>query len=85
MHKFARHIQHYVPLIAILSAGLVGFLLFPYDKSFHGAIIIAVGAGYVTWGIVHHYLHGDLEAYVVAEYGSIALIGIVIVFSLLYL
>jgi hypothetical protein len=84
MHKLARHIQHYVPLIAVLAAGLIGFILFPYDKSFQGAIIIAIAAGYVTWGIVHHYLHGDLEAYIVAEYGSIALIGIVIVFSLLY-
>lgn len=85
MHKFARHIQHYVPLLAILAAGLAGFLLFPYDQSFQGGIIIAVAAGYVSWGIVHHYLHGNLEAYIVAEYGSIALIGIVIIFSLLYL
>lgn len=84
MHKLSHHIQHYLPLLAILTVAVIGFWLFPYDTSFQAAIIIAVSCGYVSWGIVHHYIHGDLKPYIVAEYASIALLGIVVVFSLLY-
>lgn len=83
-NKIGRDIQHYLPLMAIFFVGILGFLFFPYDKPFQTAVVIAVSCGYVSWGIVHHYIHGNLEAYVVAEYASIALLGIIITISLLY-
>jgi len=85
MLTFGRHIQHYLPLFAIFVVGICGILFFPYDASFQFAVTIAIACGYVSWGIVHHYIHGDLEAYIVAEYATVALVGVVIIFSLLFL
>lgn len=85
MHKLGRHIQHYLPLFAIFIVGICGVLFFPYDASFQLAVTIAIASGYVSWGIVHHYIHGDLEAYVIAEYTTVAVVGVVIIFSLLFL
>jgi len=78
-------IKHYLPLLGIFMAGLVGFLLFPYDKGFQMALAIAVGVSYVSWGIVHHHIHDDLHLSVVVEYITIATLGLVIVFSLLFI
>jgi len=85
MNKLGRHIQHYLPLCAILSVATLGFIFFPYDRSFQGAIAIAVAAGYISWGIIHHYIHGDLTVSIITEYITIAILGVVIIFSLLYL
>jgi hypothetical protein len=84
MYKFANHIQHYVPLFTIFIVGIGAFVFFPYDRSFQIAVTIAVACGYISWGIIHHYLHGDLKAYIVAEYTAIAILGVVVIFSLLY-
>lgn len=84
MDLFSRHIQHYLPLFAIFIVGICGFIFFPYDASFRMAVTIAVSCGYVSWGIVHHFIHGDLSTGVIFEYVSIALIGTLIIGSLLF-
>lgn len=84
MHKFGRHIQHYFPLIGIFILTIVGFLLFPFDIAFQKGLLLAATAGYITWGIVHHYIHGDISIAVIFEYVAIAFIGCVVVFSLLF-
>ena len=83
MNDFTHHIKHFTPLIGILAAGFFGFWLFSFDRLFQIALIIAVGAGYVTWGIIHHHIHKDLHWEVVVEYVVVAFLGIVIVFSLI--
>lgn len=83
MKKLGRDIQHYTPLFAILVLGLVGFSWFSYDRDFQSVIVIATGAGYVSWGLVHHHIHRDLHLSVVLEYIAISLIGIVVVLSLI--
>lgn len=82
--KTARHIQHYFPLVGILVAGAFGFVYFSYDKTFQASIVIATAVGYFVWGMIHHHLHRDLHLSVVLEYLAIAILGIVIVFSLLF-
>jgi EamA domain-containing membrane protein RarD len=84
MKKFSRDIQHYLPLVGILVAGLVGFIVFSYDRNFQVAIAVAVAISYVVWGLVHHHIHKDLHASVVIEYLAIAVIGLVAVFSVLF-
>jgi EamA domain-containing membrane protein RarD len=84
MKKLSRDIQHYLPLVGILVAGLVGFLVFSYDRNFQAAIAIAVAVSYVVWGLVHHYIHKDLHASVIVEYLAIAIIGLVAIFSVLF-
>jgi len=84
MRKLSRDIQHYFPLMGILVAGLVGFLVFSYDRNFQAAIAVAVALSYVVWGLVHHYIHKDLHTSVIIEYLAIAIVGLVAVFSVLF-
>ena len=63
--------------------GAYGFIFFNYDKALQIAIAIGMAGAYVTWGIVHHYLHRDLHASVVLEYALIASLGLIITLSIL--
>ena len=84
MRKLTRDIQHYLPLVGIVVAGLVGFVIFGYDRNFQAVISVAVAISYVVWGLVHHHIHKDLHASVILEYMAIAIVGLVAVFSVLF-
>ena len=84
MRRFTHHLRHYLPLLGILGAGLLGFAVFSYDKAYQATITVAVAAGYVAWGIIHHHIHQDLHTSVIIEYFAIGLLGIVIVASVLF-
>lgn len=84
MKRYTKHFPHYLPLVGIILAGLLGFLIFSYDKAFQAILLVAVSVAYVLWGIIHHHLHDDLHLFVVIEYIVIATLGLVIVFSLLF-
>lgn len=82
--RASRQLQHYLPLVGILVAGLVGFVAFGYDKNFQAAIAVAAAISYVVWGLVHHHIHKDLHFSVVIEYVAIAIVGLVVLFSVLF-
>jgi EamA domain-containing membrane protein RarD len=84
MKKLTRDIQHYLPLVGIFTAGLLGFVIFSYDKNFQAVISVAVATSYVVWGLVHHHIHRDLHTSVIVEYLAIAIVGLVAVFSVLF-
>lgn len=84
MKNISHHLPHYLTLFGILGAGILAFLLFSYDKIFQFGVSIALSAAYVAWGVVHHYMHRDLHLAVVVEYLVVAILGLVIVFSLLF-
>ena len=84
MKKLAKHLKHYLPLFGVLIIGGVGFVNFSYDKQFQAAIVISTALGYFVWGLIHHFLHRDLHIQVVLEYLAIAILGVVVVFSLLF-
>jgi hypothetical protein len=65
-------------------AGFLGYINFSYDKAFQIAIVVATAAGYVVWGIVHHYIHKDLHLSVIIEYILIAFLGVFIAASLVF-
>lgn len=79
-----KHIQHYLPLMGIIGAGIIGFYIFSYDRLFQFFIAIAVSLSYVTWGVVHHYIHQDFHLSILIEYLVIAILGIVVIFSVLF-
>ncbi len=83
MKSFTKHLSHYLVLFGILIAGFVGTIVFFYDKNFQTAVVLATGASYFAWGIVHHYLHNDLHLEVVIEYLAVAVLGFVLLFSLI--
>ena len=84
MKSFIRQVNHYLPLIGILIAGVVGVVLFSSDRRFQQVVVIAASAGYVTWGIVHHISHEDLTFSIIVEYFAVAMLGLVIVSSILF-
>ncbi|MBI3396981.1 hypothetical protein HY045_00735 [Candidatus Woesebacteria bacterium] len=84
MKNISRHLPHYLTLFGVFGAGILAFVLFSYDKVFQFGVSIALSAAYVAWGVVHHYVHRDLHLAVVVEYLVVAILGLVIVFSLLF-
>ena len=84
MKYFSKHLPHYLSLLGIFILGVLGFVIFSYDKGFQIAILAAIAISYVVWGIIHHSIHKDLYLAVVLEYIAVAILGFVIVFSLVF-
>lgn len=84
MQSLRKHLPHYISLVGIFTAGILGFYLFPYDNFFHVGVVMAVASAYVSWGIIHHAIHKDICLPIVLEYFTIALLGVVIAISLIY-
>lgn len=84
MKELSKQINHYLPLFGILFAGAFGFSLFSFDRIFQSAMAIATAVGYVSWGIIHHKIHKDLYPEVVFEYIAMAVLGLVIIFSVIF-
>ncbi|AKM82861.1 hypothetical protein A2422_02730 [Candidatus Woesebacteria bacterium RIFOXYC1_FULL_31_51] len=83
MKSFKKHIPHYISLFAIFFAGVLGFYLFSYDKSFQIGVAIALAGSYVSWGIIHHVIHKDIYLSVILEYVAVAILGLVMILSLI--
>lgn len=79
-----KHLPHYLSLIGIIIIGLIGHMLFSYDKVFQSIIAISTGIAYTAWGIVHHWLHEELDFKIFLEYLFTALFGITILLSLIW-
>lgn len=82
MRSFLRHLSHYLVLFGILLAGFTGLVLFSYDKIFQIAVASALVLSYVAWGTIHHYLDRDLHFETIVEYLVVAILGFVIIISL---
>ncbi|EKD94569.1 MAG: hypothetical protein ACD_26C00034G0104 [uncultured bacterium] len=78
-----KHLPHYISLIGILMAGLLGFYFFSYDRFFQIGIAVALAASYVSWGVIHHTIHKDICLAIILEYVAVAILGVVMVFSLI--
>lgn len=83
MESFKKHIPHYISLFGIFIAGILGLYLFSYDKAFQIGIAVALSLVYVSWGIIHHVIHKDIYLSVVLEYVAVAILGLVMVVSLI--
>lgn len=83
MTTFFKHLPHYILLFGILLAGFAGLILFSYDRNFQIVVAISTAIAYVAWGVVHHFLHRDLHIETFVEYVAIALLGLIIIFSLI--
>lgn len=81
MHHF-KNLSHYLALFGILIAGFAGLVLFSYDRDFQIGIAVATTLAYIAWGIIHHMLHKDLHIETVIEYIAVALLGFVILYTL---
>lgn len=82
--KHFRHLPHYLPLVGVLTAGVLAFWIFSYDRQFQAAVAVSVAVAHVTWGIIHHFIHRDLTIAIVLEYIAISLLGLAVVLSIVY-
>lgn len=83
MSKIAQQIPYYIPILAIFVLAFLGFTLFPFDRRFQIAVLVAAGAAHVVWGIVYHYIHKDLTFTLILEYIVIATFGVAAVLTTL--
>ena len=83
MKRIIKNLPHYLSLLGIFVVGILAFVFFSYDPAFKIAVIISIAVSYVVWGIMHHYLNKDLYLEVVLEYIAVAVLGLIIVFSLI--
>jgi hypothetical protein len=83
MKSYTKHLSHYLALFGILFAAFAGLILFSYDKRFQIAIAFALSVSYVSWGVSHHYLHKDLHIETFFEYLAVAVLGFIVIFSLI--
>ena len=84
MKKFIKDLPHYLSLAGILAAGIIGFMVFSYERVFLIAVAIGLALAYVAWGIIHHAIHRDLYLSVVVEYIVVASLGLVVILSLIF-
>lgn len=84
-YKTKRHIWYYAGLIIVLFAGLFLVSQSLHDLNFVMGITLFMSLFYVSWGILHHYIHHDIHAKVVIEYVLIGMLGISAVYFTLFL
>jgi hypothetical protein len=84
MKDIKKHFSHYLPLIGMLLFVIAAFAWFSYDKSMLLGSSIALSGAYVSWGVVHHYIHKDLSSEVVFEYVAVAILGLILLISTIY-
>jgi len=76
------HLGQYLVLLFILFFGALAFFYFQRFPQAQIVSIFLTASFYVLWGIVHHYLEGDLHPRVIMEYVAIALLGFLVLFTL---
>jgi hypothetical protein len=84
MKQISEHLTHYIPLLGVFAASVLGFMIFAFDRSFQMVIVVSAAAAYITWGIVHHVYHKDLSVFIVSEYVSLALLGVITAYTFIF-
>ncbi len=80
---FKEHFWHYLCLLFILTCGGAAFIFFQRVPQIQVISLFFTASFYVLWGVIHHYLEGDLHIRIVLEYLAIALLGFLILWSIL--
>lgn len=83
IEKIRENFNHYLVLAVILNIGLAGFIYFQYVRTIQLWMVFLTGVAFAAWGVIHHYLEGDLHLKVVLEYLSSALLGFLVIWFLL--
>lgn len=82
--NFKKQFSHYIPLFAVFVYVAVGFSMFSYEKWMLFGLAISAALFYVAWGIAHHSVHRDLSIEVVFEYIGVALLGVLMLSSVIF-
>ncbi|EKD23054.1 MAG: hypothetical protein ACD_83C00080G0002 [uncultured bacterium] len=77
------HAIDYVVIVVLLAAFMLSVILFRFSYISIKVISIFMATAYVTWGVTHHTKRGHLDKKILLEYSGIALLGLVVVFSII--
>ena len=77
------HSGHYLVLLFILIFGGVSLFYFQRFPQAQVVSVFLTASFYVLWGVIHHYLEGDLHLRIILEYLAIALLGFLILWSII--
>lgn len=77
------HHGHYLSLVFILFCGGFAFVFFQRIPQIQIISLFFTASFYVLWGIIHHYLEGDLHIRIILEYSAVALLGFLILWSII--
>ena len=81
LSNIKEHWPHYVALILILTFGSISFWFFRHTPQAQIFSAFLTACFYIAWGIVHHYLEGDLHLRVIIEYVAVALLGFLVLWG----
>lgn len=73
----------YLVLLVLMGLGLALFLLIPPVAGKKAAVILAMAALYVGWSLWYHGQRGDLTYQIIVEYILVAVLGGLLLLSLL--
>lgn len=83
LSDFKEHLGHYLVLLFILTFGAFAFFYFQRHPQAQTVSIFLTASFYVLWGIIHHYLEGNLHIRIILEYIAVALLGFLILWSII--
>lgn len=81
--EIKKYKSHYLALAIILGFGIVTILLFRFDLLLKRLAILTTAILYVAWGVIHHHRVDHLRLKVVLEYVLVAILGVLIINTLL--
>ncbi|MDP3940833.1 MAG: hypothetical protein Q8Q49_00840 [bacterium] len=84
-YKTKLHLWYYSGLLVVLISCLVLVFQSLHDINLIMGITVFMSVFYVSWAILHHYVHHDVHAKVVIEYVLIGMLGISVVYFTLFL
>ena len=76
-------IIHYVVLGLIMVTGVWLFISLSGNRGWQLITGIMTSLAYISWGMIHHSLQGDLHKKIVVEYVLIGAIAIILLFIVL--
>ncbi len=81
--EFKKYQVHYLFLVVVLFFGFLSFLLVGNDHLMQFRVAALTVAAYTGWGVVHHLLKGDLYLKIVVEYVLVAVLVLVLLWTVL--
>ena len=77
------HTIDYLVVIVLLLVFLTSVVMFHSSLVTMKVISIFAALAYVVWGVTHHTKRGHIDKKILLEYSGIALLGLVVIFSII--
>lgn len=78
-----KHVHHLV-LGIILIFSLITFMVLGGRRDLQFLIGFVCALSYALWGIIYHFIEGDLYPRIIVEYVSVATVSLLLLYTVLY-